>query len=379
VNESPSRPGLNEGAASGGRTSRWRSDLRASRWRSDLRASLDLDRSKLQWRWAAIGAVLTSVVVAIGIAAGRDDFVVSVAIGMAFTAIASVGALEGDKWRSMSWATFWMSIAATVGQLLSQAGEWRILYIAVAGFVFGFLGIAGARASLIGVLSLVVFIVFNGGEQSGSLSAALVTGSALAMGGLLIFVAGAITKVANSRSILRASRPRPGFLTRVRNTELRGEYLRHAIRLSIALVIAGAIAFWFKREFDFPHDYWIPMTVAWVARPDFDGTVSRVIARVVGTVVGVAAAALGIEVLDAQGFGLTVLVGIGTWVALVFVWSNYAVAVIGVTVLVLSLFAVEGDRSWTSLGVRLLATVIAGLIVIVVSELWRKDGVEGAR
>jgi uncharacterized membrane protein YccC len=121
------------------------------------------------------------------------------------------------------------------------------------------------------------------------------------------------------------------------------------------------------------------MTVAWVARPDFDGTVSRVIARVVGTVVGVAAAALGIEILDAQGFGLTVLVGIGTWVALVFVWSNYAVAVIGVTVLVLSLFAVEGDRSWTSLGVRLLATVIAGLIVIVVSELWRKDGVEGAR
>lgn len=106
MNESPSRPSLNEGSASGGRASRWRSDLRASRWRSDLRASLDLDRSKLQWRWAAIGAVLTSVVVAIGIAAGRDDFVVSVAIGMAFTAIASVGALEGDKWRSMLWATF---------------------------------------------------------------------------------------------------------------------------------------------------------------------------------------------------------------------------------------------------------------------------------
>jgi hypothetical protein len=55
----------------------------------------------LQWRWAAVGAVLTSVVVAIGIAAGRDDFVASVAIGMAFTAIASVGALQGDKWRSM--------------------------------------------------------------------------------------------------------------------------------------------------------------------------------------------------------------------------------------------------------------------------------------
>ena len=370
MNKGPSRPSLNTGATPSGR---------ASRWRADLRASLDLDRSKLQWRWAAIGAVLTGVVVTMGIAAGRDDFVVSVAIGMAFTAIASVGELQGDKWRSMLWATFWMSVAATVGQLLSQSGEWRILYGAIAGLVFGFLGIAGARASLIGVLSLVVFIVFNGGGQSGSVSAALVTGSALALGGLIMFAAGAITKLANSRSILSESRPRPGFLTRVRNTELRGEYLRHAIRLSIALVIAGTIAYWFKVDFGFPHDYWIPMTVAWVARPDFDGTVSRVIARVVGTVVGVAAAALGIEILDAQGFGLTVLVGIGTWVALVFVWSNYAVAVIGVTVLVLSLFAVEGDRSWTSLGVRLLATVIAGLIVIVVSELWRKDGVEGAR
>ena len=350
-----------------------------ARWRTDLRASLDLDRSKLQWRWAAIGAVLTSVVVALGIAAGRDDFVVSVAIGMAFTAIASVGQLQGDKWRSMLWATFWMSIAATAGQLLSQTGEWRILYIAVAGFAFGFLGIAGARASLIGVLSLVVFIVFNGGSQSGSLGAALVTGSAMAMGGVLIFVAGAITELTNGRSILRESQPTPSFLTRVRNRGLRGDYLRHAIRLSIALVIAGVVAFWFKREFDFPHDYWIPMTVAWVARPDFDGTVSRVISRVIGTVIGVAAAALGIEILDAQGFGLAVLVGIGTWVALVFVWSNYAVGVIGVTVLVLSLFAVEGDRSWTSLGARLLATVIAGLIVILVSELWRKDVAAGAK
>jgi uncharacterized membrane protein YccC len=332
----------------------------------------------LQWRWAAVGAVLTSVVVAIGIAAGRDDFVASVAIGMAFTAIASVGALQGDKWRSMLWATFWMSIAATFGQLLSQTGNWRMLFIAVAGFVFGFLGIAGARTSLIGVLSLVVFIVFNGGGQSGSVSAALVTGSALAMGGLLIFVAGAITKIASGRSILRESRPSSGFLSRVRNTDLRGGYLRHAVRLSIAMAIAAAIAFWSKREFDFPHDYWIPMTVAWVARPDFDGTVSRVFARIVGVVFGVTAAAIGIEVLDAQSYGLAVLVGIGTWVALVFIWSNYAVAVIGVTLLVLSLYAVEDDRSWTELGARLLATVVAGVIVIVISELWRTDRVRQA-
>jgi uncharacterized membrane protein YccC len=164
----------------------------------------------------------------------------------------------------------------------------------------------------------------------------------------------------------------------VRNIDLRGEYLRHAVRLSIAMAIAAAIAFWSKREFDFPHDYWIPMTVAWVARPDFDGTVSRVFARIVGVVFGVTAAAIGIEVLDAQSYGLAVLVGIGTWVALVFIWSNYAVAVIGVTLLVLSLYAVEDDRSWTELGARLLATVVAGVIVIVISELWRTDRVRQA-
>jgi uncharacterized membrane protein YccC len=65
-------------------------------------------------------------------------------------------------------------------------------------------------------------------------------------------------------------------------------------------------------------------------------------------------------------------------VALVFIWSNYAVAVIGVTLLVLSLYAVEDNRSWTELGVRLLATVVAGVIVIVISELWRTDRVRQA-
>jgi uncharacterized membrane protein YccC len=341
-------------------------------WRQDLSDSFKLDRSKLQWRWAGIGAALTAIVVALGIAADQDDAVVAVTIGLAFTAIANVGDTAGDRWRAILWTMFWMSISSGLGQLFSQTGNWRIVFICVAGFVLGFIGAAGARSALIGTLSLVTFIIFIGSSTSSSVSAALETSLGIAVGGAIIFVAAAARQLAQGRRILAESKPRPGLWARIKtHTGLGDDYLLHGLRLSLSLAIACLIAYAFKDIFKFPHDYWVPMTVAWVAKPDTDGTVSRVFERILGTILGVGLAAIGLQVFDIKGLGLAVLVGLGTFMALTFVWSNYALAVSGVTLLILTLFAVEDDRSWLSLGVRILATIAAGVVVLLVSGLWR--------
>lgn len=341
-------------------------------WRQDFRDSFKLDKSKLQWRWAGVGAAVTAVVVALGIAAGRNDAIVAVAIGLAFTAIANIGETTGDRWRAILWTMFWISVASGVGQVLSQTGNWRILFISLAGFGFGFIGAAGARAALIGTLSLVTFIIFIGASTTDAVSSALITSLEIAAGGAIIFLVAAIRQIAHGRRILSSSKPRPGLPARLRtHAGLGDEYLRHGLRLALALAIACVIAYAFKDFFEFPHDYWVPLTVAWVARPDTDGTVSRVFERILGTILGVGLAAVGLEMVDVTGIGLAVLVGIGTFLALAFVWSNYALAVSGVTLLILSLFAVEDDRSWLSLGVRILATITAGLVVLLVSGLWR--------
>jgi len=342
-------------------------------WRQDLADSFKLDASKLQWRWAAIGAGLAAVVVALGIAAGRDDAIVAVAIGLSFTAIANVGDTAGDRWRAILWTMFWMSLSSGLGQLLSQTGNWRIVFICMAGFVFGFIGAAGARSALIGTLSLVTFIIFIGSSTSGAVGASFTTSLEIATGGAIIFVAAALRQLGQGRRILAESKPRPGLWARLRtHTGLGDDYLLHAFRLTLSLAIACLIAYAFKDVFKFPHDYWVPMTVAWVAKPDTDGTVSRVFERILGTILGVGLATIGLQVLDVKGLGLAVLIGVGTFLALAFVWSNYALAVSGVTLLILSLFAVEDDRSWLSLGVRILATITAGVVVLLVSGLWRE-------
>lgn len=57
---------------------------------------------------------------------------------------------------------------------------------------------------------------------------------------------------------------------------------RHAIRLGAAVTIATAIA----EGLHLPRGYWVVVTVLVVLKPNFGGTIERVIQRIVGTIVG---------------------------------------------------------------------------------------------
>ena len=57
---------------------------------------------------------------------------------------------------------------------------------------------------------------------------------------------------------------------------------RHAMRCGVCLAVAVAGA----RLRDMPHGYWIPMTTAIVLKPDFAGTFSFGLLRVIGTMLG---------------------------------------------------------------------------------------------
>jgi uncharacterized membrane protein YccC len=57
---------------------------------------------------------------------------------------------------------------------------------------------------------------------------------------------------------------------------------RHAIRLGAAVTIATAIA----KGLHLPRGYWVVVTVLVVLKPNFGGTIERVIQRIVGTIVG---------------------------------------------------------------------------------------------
>ena len=120
-----------------------------------------------------------------------------------------------------------------------------------------------------------------------------------------------------------------------------------------------------------PHSYWIPMTIAWVAKPDQQGTTTRVVARILGTMIGLVFVALAVDGVSANTPWVVLVVGLGSAVALAFIWANYAIAVAGVTTFVIALFELIGVPVNATLPIRLLDTVLAGIITVAASFIWR--------
>ena len=143
-------------------------------------------------------------------------------------------------------------------------------------------------------------------------------------------------------------------------------FTRHAIRLTILIVIATLIA-----QLDTAsHSYWLPMTVAWVTKPDAAGTAPRVVGRITGTIVGLLATA---AVAIALGEGLatvTVTVTIGAFIVAAFLVSNYAFSTFGATIMIVGLMHLADPGINSVLLERLLDTVVAGVLVMGLAYLW---------
>jgi uncharacterized membrane protein YccC len=77
--------------------------------------------------------------------------------------------------------------------------------------------------------------------------------------------------------------PTAGFIETLRdNLNLQSLTLRYALRLAVAIAAAVAVA----RFYHIERGYWVSMTVALILKPDFSGTRSHSLGRVLGTVTG---------------------------------------------------------------------------------------------
>jgi len=107
------------------------------------------------------------------------------------------------------------------------------------------------------------------------------------------------------------------------------------------------------------------MTVAWISRPDRDGTVEKVTLRVAGTLLGVVIAGALIGLTPATSAESIVMVAIAAYVVLAFLVPNYAIAVAGITVFVFFLFHIVGYPMDGSIHARIASTFIAAALVLI--------------
>lgn len=309
--------------------------------------------------------IVTGVLVLGFVLAEQAYYALPVAVGAIFAAFSDAGESVGRRWRTMLWATAWLMLATLLGGIAGNLVVLGVLTVAVIAFICGFVGAAGPRSALIGVLALVLYIVFSGAPESER----LVLGSALVvgLGGFTMTVATVLPHLMRRGAWRAAVEPVVPFRERMRGRwHLDDNFLRHGVRLALLVTIATIIA----DLTTFPHDYWLPMTIAWVTKPDRDGTTTKIVARVAGTIAGVLTTAVVVDVLDVGDVEIALLTGVAAAVTVAFIWANYAIAVVGITFVVVGLFTFDGDPVGETIVLRIGATLLAGVMAFLGFYIW---------
>ncbi|MBU6364320.1 MAG: FUSC family protein, partial [Acidobacteria bacterium] len=148
--------------------------------------------------------------------------------------------------------------------------------------------------------------------------------------------------------------------------------VRHAVRLSLAIGAGTLIAL----AAHFPHSSWLPMTVAWVMRPDAAGTVVRTLARLAGTIAGVVIVGLVIAATGVSAVPVVALVLLGALLFGAFLLPNYAIATIGATAFIVAMFTFLGAPIITTADTRTYGTLIAGALALGATALIPSNTVE---
>jgi len=154
--------------------------------------------------------------------------------------------------------------------------------------------------------------------------------------------------------------------TLVANLNFQSAAFRHAVRLTVCVVIGEALG----RAMSFHRAYWIPMTIAIVLKPDFGATFQRGVLRLGGTYIGLVLATLFYHALPDTIWPHIVAVAVLMFVVRCFGPANYGIVTIAISALVVFLFSISGIPANEVIAARALNTSIGGAIALLAYWLW---------
>ncbi|MFM4704254.1 YccS family putative transporter [Aeromonas bivalvium] len=160
--------------------------------------------------------------------------------------------------------------------------------------------------------------------------------------------------------------PRPLLALLRQHLSLDSMVFRHALRLSLGLVVGYGIL----QAFELDKGYWILLTVLFVCQPSYSATRRRLMQRMLGTFIGLL---IGVPVLWLlpSPHGQLVVMGLAAFLFFTQVRSNYSAAVCFITLYVLMAFNLLDGIGFAILGPRLLDTLLGCLLsYALVAWLW---------
>ncbi|MBO9663076.1 FUSC family protein [Dokdonella sp.] len=163
-----------------------------------------------------------------------------------------------------------------------------------------------------------------------------------------------------------AMRPGNAAQTLRANLTLSSIAFRHALRCGVCL----SLAIVGERLAGIPHGYWIPMTAAIVLKPDFAGTFSFGLLRVIGTMLGLVLVTALVHYAFGGVWERVVLVALFAFGFRLLTTVHYGIGVMMLTGLVVLLFTFDGTAPADVLQARGLATAIGSALALVAYVVW---------
>jgi uncharacterized membrane protein YccC len=150
------------------------------------------------------------------------------------------------------------------------------------------------------------------------------------------------------------------------NLTLSSVACRHAIRCGVCL----AIAVIGERAAGIEHGYWIPMTTAIVLKPDFAGTFSFGLLRVIGTLLGLALTTALVHFAFGGDWDRIVLFALFCFGFRLFTTMHYAIGVMLLTSLIVILLSFEGLAPGDTMTARAIGTSLGSALALVAYLVW---------
>lgn len=310
----------------------------------------------------------------IGIAAGHPAAGMIAAGGAVNTGFGQKHNIDDSSALPMIFVTFGMAFSGFFGVLLGHENLLLVFMSALWAFGYGMLTSRPEGYGWVGQQCVITFLVAS--AFPAPLEAAIDRG-------LLLFSGGALQLILSSAllQMFGELRARLFQLTRYLRDEqiafrsalietaqsVRQQRLVHsAIPYSLRLAATVGISTEIYRRLHYPSGYWIPMTALLVLKPDLTDTVSRVIARMAGTMCG----AIAVSFLLAHVRPSHTTLAVGTvafaWLAYGFLNVNYALFTMAVTSYIVFLLALNEVPGRMLAERRTACTAIGGMIALCV-------------
>jgi uncharacterized membrane protein YccC len=167
-----------------------------------------------------------------------------------------------------------------------------------------------------------------------------------------------------------------------------GRFENTAVPYSLRLAITLAVSTLIYRQMHFASGYWIPVTALLVLKPGLADTVSRAIARTLGTVAGAWLISIFVAHFTPSPIALVVFTLVFTWLSYGVQNVNYALFAVCVTGYIVFLLALDQLPEIEIAHRRAVCTVIGGGLALAVRlvvifrwrrRLWESSGTAAAR